>query len=270
MSRIQVKDGRQHGWFTIYNDVIDIYGPQMGANGLAVYAVLARFADASTREAHPSHERIAELTALSRSSVIRSLNNLRDMGLITIEKQYAKNAGGGRRQLPSLYTLLLPSAAASVSQGHTGQCVKTSVSQGHTNKTHWKKTQQQQSGAEVAAAAGSLTPSQTALRDLLGTYGVTANRSSLDLICTIADKPAVLDVVREKWSEIQAMTPPRKNPPGLLLSILKAHDFDNPAPKAKPKTPANPANGLTGGKKILEWREVNGVMTPVVKKDANT
>lgn len=239
MSKIQVKDGREHGWYPIYHYLTDTYGPQIGANGLAVYIVLARFADASTREAYPSHERIAAITALSRRTVINSLHKLRDVGLITIAKQYTDNATGGRRQLPSLYTLLTPSAAASVQQVHTGQCAKTQCAPAaHKQQSVENKNQQQTDSrpAAPAAAAGPLTPSQTALMSVLAGFGVTANRRSLAIVRKIADKPRVIQVVREQWAQIESGNTAR-NRQAVLLAVLEAHDFDTmPTPKPAPRT----------------------------------
>lgn len=269
MAVIEVRDERRRGWFAISNEVVDAYGPQIGANGLAVYAVLARFADSSTREAHPSHERIAKLTVLSRRTVINSLNKLRDVGLIAITKRYTDNAAGGRRQMPSLYTLLTPSTSASVHLVHTGQCAKTQCAPGaHKQDSSVNKTQQQQREAKSAAAADSLTPSQTGLMSSLASFGVTGNRRSLAIVRRIADKPRVLEVVREQWAQIEANHSAR-NKPAVLLSVLDSFDFDAAAvtPKAKPADTA--VAQITGGKRIAGWREVDGAMAPILEGAAN-
>ena len=55
----QIIDERRTNWFWIDNEVVDRFGPQIGAYGLAVYAALARFADGHTRIAFPAIPTIA-------------------------------------------------------------------------------------------------------------------------------------------------------------------------------------------------------------------
>ena len=47
-------------WFWANNALIDKYGPTIGAHGIAVYTVLARFADHMSQSCHPSFQTIAK------------------------------------------------------------------------------------------------------------------------------------------------------------------------------------------------------------------
>ncbi|MGB2775418.1 MAG: helix-turn-helix domain-containing protein, partial [Anaerolineae bacterium] len=64
----QIIDERRTNWFWIDNEVVDRFGPQIGAYGLAVYAALARFADGHTRIAFPAIPTIATQLSVHRST----------------------------------------------------------------------------------------------------------------------------------------------------------------------------------------------------------
>ena len=95
-------------FFSIDNDIIDVYGPTIGAIGVAIYAVLARFANRTTGECWPSIERIARTLDLARSTVKVYLHKLKDAGLIDIIER--QDAAGDPTS--NLYTLLDPSPVA--------------------------------------------------------------------------------------------------------------------------------------------------------------
>jgi hypothetical protein len=89
-------------FFSIDNDIIDVYGPTIGAIGVAIYAVLARFANRQTGECWPTIGRIARTLDLARSTVKVYLHKLKDAGLIDIiERQ-----DGAGDPTSNLYTLL--------------------------------------------------------------------------------------------------------------------------------------------------------------------
>ncbi|MFZ2421996.1 MAG: helix-turn-helix domain-containing protein, partial [Anaerolineae bacterium] len=79
---------------------MDQFGPQIGAYGLAVYAVLARFADSRTRVAFPAASTIAVLLKLSRNTVLTAIKSLEstEPPLLTVT-----TFGGGRNA--NTYTL---------------------------------------------------------------------------------------------------------------------------------------------------------------------
>src|SRR5215212_7713290 len=96
-----VQDRRRKGFFTIDNELVDRYGAQLKAHGLAVYMALARFAN-HDGACWPSLATIAKRTGMSRMQVIRELAKLQALGLIAIAHQCGTN--GEHRA--NLYTLL--------------------------------------------------------------------------------------------------------------------------------------------------------------------
>jgi len=97
----QVQDRRRKGFFMIDNEFIDRFGPLIGAGGIAVVNVLARFANQESA-CFPSQSTIARLTALSRMQVSREIKKLKGLGLIAVEQQFAPNGA----QRSNLYILL--------------------------------------------------------------------------------------------------------------------------------------------------------------------
>ena len=92
--------------------MIDDHGATLGAYGIAVYAVLCRFANNDTQEAYPSLATIARLIGCSKPTVIKSLKTLETEALISIEKVKSQHGdhdhnrcwllalGGGKGALP--------------------------------------------------------------------------------------------------------------------------------------------------------------------------
>jgi len=70
--------------FRLDNGIIDDYAAEMGAIGVAVYAVLQRYADRTTGQCWPSVATIAKLLRLSKNCVKKYLHQLARLGLITI------------------------------------------------------------------------------------------------------------------------------------------------------------------------------------------
>jgi hypothetical protein len=70
--------------FRLDNCLIDDYAAEIGALGVAVYAVLQRYADRTTGQCWPSVATIARLLRLSKNCVKKYLHLLARLGLITI------------------------------------------------------------------------------------------------------------------------------------------------------------------------------------------
>ena len=70
--------------FRLDNTIIDDYAAEMGAMGVAIYAVLQRYADRTTGQCWPSVSTIARLLRLSKNCVKKYLHLLARRGLITI------------------------------------------------------------------------------------------------------------------------------------------------------------------------------------------
>jgi hypothetical protein len=95
-------------FFSIDNDIIDVHAKIIGANGIAIYAVLARYANRRTGECWPAISRVARTLRLARSTVKVYLRKLEEVGLIAIEER--QDAAGDPTS--NLYTLLDPSPMA--------------------------------------------------------------------------------------------------------------------------------------------------------------
>jgi GntR family transcriptional regulator len=95
-------------FFSVDNDIIDVHAKTIGAIGIAVYAVLARYANRRTGECWPAIARIQRTLKLGRSSVKRYLQRLEAAGLITVEARWSED--GDRTS--NLYTLLNPEPAS--------------------------------------------------------------------------------------------------------------------------------------------------------------
>jgi len=79
-----LRDGRRRGWFHIDNALLDDFGARIGAYGVAVYAALARHADAKG-VCFPSYQGIADKLGVSRRQVIRTVAVLVEHGLIRVQ-----------------------------------------------------------------------------------------------------------------------------------------------------------------------------------------
>ena len=95
-------------FFSMDNDIIDIHAKRIGAIGVAIYTVLARFANRKTGECWPAITRIQRTLDLGRSTVKRYLKLLEKEGLITIEERWSEDGD----PTSNLYTLLNPDPAA--------------------------------------------------------------------------------------------------------------------------------------------------------------
>ena len=90
--------------FSLLIRIIDVHAKSIGAIGIAIYTVLARFANRRTGECWPAIGRIARTLDLGRSTVKRYLHRLQAAGLITIEERWDEE--GDRTS--NHYTLLDP------------------------------------------------------------------------------------------------------------------------------------------------------------------
>jgi len=83
----QVRPLRPHT-FRIDNCVIDDYAAEMGALGVALYAVLQRYADRETGQCWPSVATMAATLRLSQTAVKKFLRHLAQLGVISIASRY--------------------------------------------------------------------------------------------------------------------------------------------------------------------------------------
>jgi hypothetical protein len=90
------------GWCWLNNALLDTYGPIIGAYGIAVYAVLARFTDHTGQSCYPSYHTIAQRLNLSRGKVLAIMHQLEACGLVRREPR-TDEAGDAQS---NRYTLL--------------------------------------------------------------------------------------------------------------------------------------------------------------------
>lgn len=108
---VEVRDKRRNPFYMVNCLVFDAYGSAIGAEGLAVYSGLARYANHQTGQCFPSQALLAKRLSLSRNTVRKYLALLAHVGLIASEPRTAHGA-----KVSHLYTLLEPPALAEAEQ----------------------------------------------------------------------------------------------------------------------------------------------------------
>ncbi len=92
------RDSRQPGHFWADNEVLDIYGPLLGAHGFAVYMALTRNATNGTGECKLSTSKLAAQLGMSKGGVFNALGLLVKLNL-------AKRIHAGDPRHPAIYVL---------------------------------------------------------------------------------------------------------------------------------------------------------------------
>jgi hypothetical protein len=93
-----VRDSRQPGHFWADNEILDIYGAQLGAHGIAVYMAMSRRADNVTGECMLSTRRIAAQVSMSAGGVFNALELIVSLGL-------ARKAVDAKHNKPAVFVL---------------------------------------------------------------------------------------------------------------------------------------------------------------------
>lgn len=89
-----VRDSRQARHFWADNEVVDIFGVQLGAHAFAVYMVLCRHAINHTGEVRISSRKIARQIGMSPQGVLNALDHLGRLGLVRHAQAPTRNEGG--------------------------------------------------------------------------------------------------------------------------------------------------------------------------------
>lgn len=138
--QIRVISHRKQPWAWFDKRVIRQYGRQLGPQGIAVYMALAIHVDGETQSCFPSYQTIAQEIGASRSTVLRAIALLCQLGLVSKEPMPspAGDVGPNRYALldvPALLTLSTGDEGV-VSEGHHPSSPQTPpvVSEGHPNK----------------------------------------------------------------------------------------------------------------------------------------
>jgi hypothetical protein len=203
-----IRDNRQAGWWWANNDVIDVYGQELGTHGIAVYCVLARHANNRSQQCWPGVRRIAELIGTSPRHVTAALRRLEAAGLVQIKTCAGHgnvytlvNPGGGGGAAPEAAAEAVTAPATPVTAPVTPVLPERSQNKTHTNQT------------QNNTSTGVVSYSQN-LRKALADLGMTT---------------AGVMAVEANWSEQQIARavdwvrklPEVSNPAGYLLSLAK-------------------------------------------------
>jgi hypothetical protein len=95
--KAKIRDRRKPGWFRVDDEIIDVYGPEIGCHGIAVYSALAKHADRQ-EESYPGLRLLCKELKIGRKKLLETLDQLKVLGLIDIEP--------GDRKSVNVYTLL--------------------------------------------------------------------------------------------------------------------------------------------------------------------
>jgi len=82
----EIRNIEKPGWYWINKEIITVYGKHLKSSGIAVYNVLASYANQKTQTCFPSQRSIAELLGLSRLTINRKIKQLKQLGLLDIIK----------------------------------------------------------------------------------------------------------------------------------------------------------------------------------------
>ncbi len=96
-SKAKIRDRRKPGWFRIDDELIEVYGPEIGVHGIAVYAALCKHAN-KDESSYPGLRLLCEKLKIGRKKLLDTLSQLQELGLIDIEP--------GDRVSVNVYTLL--------------------------------------------------------------------------------------------------------------------------------------------------------------------
>jgi len=94
----EIRHIRNGDWFWINKKVLQLFSRSLKSSGLAVYNVLASFANSKNQTCFPTQKTIAELIGMSKRTVIRRIRELQELGLLAVEKRRGR----------CLYRLLKP------------------------------------------------------------------------------------------------------------------------------------------------------------------
>ena len=94
----KIRSLSRHGWYWINREILVGYGKRLKSSGIAVYNVLASYANQKTQTCFPAQQTIADQIGLHRVTVNRKISQLSQLGLLKIERQKDR----------CLYSLLSP------------------------------------------------------------------------------------------------------------------------------------------------------------------
>ena len=122
--KTEIRHIRNGGWFWINKKVLKLFSRRLKSSGLAVYSVLASFANFKNQTCFPTQRAIADLIGMSKRTVIRRIKELRELGLLAVEKRRGR----------CLYRLLRPKVTKETQVGD--KKYTREVTGGNTNKNY--------------------------------------------------------------------------------------------------------------------------------------
>jgi len=126
---------------------LDDFGPLIGLHGFAVYCALSRHAYAGDEEANVSLTKLCTHLKMGRAKLLETLGELRDVGLIAIER--------GDRKTTNTYTLLqIPKGSSEQNQGGSSEQNQGSSeqNQGGSSEENPYKTIENKTNKKVLSA----------------------------------------------------------------------------------------------------------------------
>jgi len=120
----EIRHIRNGDWFWINKKVLQLFSRSLKSSGLAVYNVLASFANSKSQACFPTQKTIAELIGMSKRTVIRRIRELQELGLLAVEKRRGR----------CLYRLLKPQVTKGTQVGDKKDTRE--VTGGNTNKNY--------------------------------------------------------------------------------------------------------------------------------------
>jgi hypothetical protein len=101
VNEVKVRDSRRPGHFWADNELLYVYGPNIGIDGIAVYMALSVVANNHTGECVITLRQIAEMLGTSPQTAMRAIGKLITHKLVRCEEK-----GNVTSRKPSIYTLL--------------------------------------------------------------------------------------------------------------------------------------------------------------------
>lgn len=84
--KIEIRSIKRGKWYWIEKSILKEYASEIKSSGLAVYNVLAYFANSKSQSCFPTQKTMADLIGLSRRTVSRKIRLLKEKGLIAVER----------------------------------------------------------------------------------------------------------------------------------------------------------------------------------------
>lgn len=196
-SRDKLRDRRRRrGWFHVDNELINVYGPQIGANGIAVYNVLCCYADGN-QQSFPGVLTIAALISRSDREVQNALKLLEKNSLIAITPRYR---AGTRERLSNLYTVLDIHIGGENSspRGENSSPQVVNIVWGNNNHSEQDPSIVVVDGAPAHEKAGSEKKIAAALLH----HGVLPSKRTEALVKRLSGRADALEVVADQAARI--------------------------------------------------------------------